>query len=110
MAVAHVNLVLEKGTDFEASFFLSGEDGGILNLTESTATAKIKKYPSSPISHSFNVGIVTATGEISIAMTSGVTSQLSSGRNYFDVLVTNPLNIKTKVVSGSIIVEETTSL
>ncbi len=110
MAVAYVNLVLEKGTDFEASFFLSGEDGGILNLLESTAVAKIKKYPNALTSHSFTVGIVTATGEISIAMTSGTTSQLTSGRNYFDVLVINPLNVKTKVVSGAIIVEETTSL
>lgn len=104
-----VNLTIEKGTDFEASFYLTGDDGEMLNLLYSTAEATIKKYPKSPIGHNFNVGITTADGEISISMGRTMTSTLPSGRNYFDVFIqNNELNFKTRVVTGTIIVEDTT--
>jgi len=104
-----VNLVIEKGTDFETSFYLTGDDGGMLNLLYTTAEARLKKYPTSPTSYNFNVGITTADGEISISMGRTMTSTLPSGRNYFDVFITNTeLDFKTRVVTGSIIVEDTT--
>ena len=91
-----VNLVIEKGTDFETSFY-------------TTAEARLKKYPTSPTSYNFNVGITTADGEISISMGRTMTSTLPSGRTYFDVFITNTeLDFRTRVVTGSIIVEDTT--
>lgn len=108
-AASVVNLVIEKGTDFEASFFLTGDDGGMLNLLYTTAYAKIRKHPTSPKYHSFNVGITTSEGEVTISMGRSMTSDLSSGRNYFDVFIENTeLNFITRVITGSIIVEDTT--
>lgn len=109
--VSLVGLTIEKGTDFEATFTLSGDDGGLLNLTETVASAKLKKHPTSPIGYDFTVGIVTSAAEVSIAMTNGLTSTLPAGRNYFDVFLTNistSPSIVSRVVTGSIIVENTT--
>jgi hypothetical protein len=104
-----VNLVIEKGTDFEASFSVSGDDGGMLNLLYTIAYANIKKYPTSPKVNNFVVGISTEDAEINISMGRTVTSVLSSGRNYFDVFIENTeLNFVTRVVTGTIIVEDTT--
>lgn len=104
-----VNLIIEKGTNFEASFYLAGEDGEMLNLNGTTAEAKLKKYPTSPKSYSFNVGITTSDGEISISMGRTMTATLPSGRSYYDVFTTNSLvNITTRVVTGTIMVEDTT--
>ena len=49
-AVSVVHLVIQKGTDFEETFALAAEDGGILNLTNQTATAKLRKHPTSSTS------------------------------------------------------------
>jgi hypothetical protein len=104
-----VNLTIDKGTDFEASFVVTGDDTIVLNLLDTVAAARIKKYPTSPIGFDFVVGISTVDGEINISMGRSVTSQLPSGRNYFDVFIRNTdLNFTSKVVTGSIIVEDTT--
>lgn len=109
MSVVPVNLSLSKGTDFEATFFVTGDDGQMLNLLYSTAEASLKKHPTSRTSYDFNVGITTADGEISISMGKTMTSTLPSGRTYFDVFLTNTeLNFTTRVVTGTIIVEDTT--
>jgi hypothetical protein len=109
MSATPVNLVIEKGTSFEASFYLTGDDGGMLNLNNSNCYGYIKKYPTSPTRHEFTVGITTADGEITISMGSTQTSELYSGRNYFDVFLFNTqFDFTTRVVTGTIIVEDTT--
>lgn len=109
MSTPVTNLVIEKGTDFEAAFILSGEDGELLNLSYSSIYANIKKHPTSKISHEFNVGISTEDSEVTISMGRTQTSELFSGRNYFGVYLNNTeLNFMTRVVTGTIIVEDTT--
>jgi hypothetical protein len=111
MAVTSINLTIEKGTDFEATFIVSAEDGSSLNFTSHSATAKIRKYPSSPISFEFNVSLNIAESSIKITMPRETTLLLPTGRNYFDILLKYETeNRVTKVVTGTIIVEETSAL
>jgi hypothetical protein len=111
MAVTSINLTIEKGTDFEAIFIISAEDGSPLNFNSHTATAKIRKYPSSPISFDFDVSLNISESSIKITMPREKTALLPNGRNYFDILLNNQVDNKvTKVVSGTIIVEETAAL
>jgi hypothetical protein len=109
MSVSAVNLSIAKGTDFEASFFITGDDNDKLNLLYSQAIAKIKKHPTSEKFHSFDVTVSPEEGEIIISMGRSVTSQLSSGRNVLDVFIENTeLDFISRVITGSIIVEDTT--
>lgn len=120
MAVAVVNLNLEKGTDFDAKFKVLQSDSSDFSFSAYySAKSRIRKYPSSPNYQEFKVDILGSTGEIIISMAKTTTELLSSGRNYFDVLVTGPaqnLNgigitfFTTKVVEGSIIVSDTASI
>ena len=113
MAVASLNLVLEKGTDFEATFDISGPDNGPVGLSSYTGISKIRKYPTSPKSTSFSVEIDTEfeNQKIKISMGRSDTSDLSSGRNYFDVFLQDvgTGNI-LKVVEGTIIVQDSISV
>jgi len=119
MAVAVVNLTLEKGTDFDAKFKVLQSDSSNYSFSAYySAQSRIRKYPSSPNYKEFRVDILGATGEIVISMGKTTTELLDSGRNYFDVIVTGPaqnLNgigvtyFTTKVVEGSIIVSDTAS-
>lgn len=111
MAVPAVNLTLDKGTDFEAIFNLTNSDSSILTLNNFTAISKIRKHPTAELYKSFQTTITAATGEIKISMASTITSQLTSGRNYYDVIIRETTSGKyTKVFEGTIIVNDTVSI
>lgn len=111
MAVAEItNIVIEKGTDFEATFNLFDPDQSASILSGLTTTyASIRKYPTATEYEEFSKTITSGTGTIKLTLNAAQTANLKSGRNYFDVVLT--INgRKTKVIKGTIIVEESTSV
>lgn len=112
MTVAVVNLRIEKGTDFSQSFEIFNDDSSIVDdFTDYSGVCKIRKYPSSPIYHSFEVYVIGAIGLVVISMPKEVTRQLSLGRNYYDLILTKAsTNISTKFVEGSIVVSDSASV
>jgi len=111
MAVAEItNIVIEKGTDFEATFNLFDPDQSATVLSGlSTTYASIRKYPDSVDYEEFSKTITAGTGTIKLTLSAAQTANLKAGRNYFDVVLTID-GKKTKVVKGTIIVEESTSV
>lgn len=111
MSIPAVNLTIEKGTDFEATFNVSNSDGSVFSLLNYTATSKIRKHPTATTAKSFSTSITVATGEIKISMGSSATAELSAGRNYYDVIITQSGGGKIqKVFEGTVIVSETVSV
>ena len=111
MAVAEItNIVIEKGTDFEATFNLFDPDqSASVLLGLSTTYAKIRKYPDSSEGEEFAKTITAGTGTIKLSLTSEQTARLKAGRNYFDVVLTM-YNKRVKVIKGTAIVEESASV
>jgi hypothetical protein len=111
MSVPAVNLRLERGTDFEATFNVTASDGSVFPLNNYTATAKIRKHPTATESKTFSTTITAATGEIKLNMTAANTLELTSGRNYYDVIITQVgVGRITKVFEGMITVVDTVSV
>lgn len=108
-AVSVVNLTIHKGTYFEETFALTGEDGIGLNLTNASATAKLKKHPTAGIAYTFSTTLTVSESTVKITMPSTVTSTLPSGRSYYDVIITSSSGTISKVLQGNVIVEETAS-
>jgi hypothetical protein len=111
MAVAEItNIVIEKGTFFEATFSLFEPDSSAVNLLGITTTyARIRKFPTSTSYEEFSKTITSGTGTIKLTLTEDQTSRLNAGRNYFDVVITMN-NKKLKVIKGTAIVEESASV
>jgi hypothetical protein len=109
-AVSVVNLTIHKGTYFEETFQLAAEDSSGLNLINNIATAKLRKHPSSPTSHTFSTTLTVADSTVKISMGSTITTALPSGRCYYDVILTTSGGMISKVVEGNVIVEETASV
>ena len=111
MAVAEItNIVIDKGTDFEATFNLFKPDESVAILSGlSTTYAAIRKYPDAVEYEEFGKTITLGTGAIKLTLTAEQTSRLKAGRNYFDVVLTIN-NKKTKVIKGTAIVEESASV
>jgi hypothetical protein len=111
MAVTSINLTIEKGTDFEEEFNLSEDDGSPLNLTGYTAAAKIRKYPTSPKYTPFIITFIDRpAGRIKLSLNNSQTLQLSSGRNYYDLILIDGNEKIKKVAEGNIIVNETATV
>jgi hypothetical protein len=104
MAVPAVNIAIEQGADFESTFTITNANGSVYPLTGASASAKIKKFSSSTTSYSFSTTITVATGAITLAMTDTVTSTITPGRYFYDILVTSSAGIKTRVIEGMALV------
>lgn len=101
MAVPAVNITIEQGSDFASTFTITNSDGSVYNLLNTSATAKIKKFPDSETSYSFSTSITVSTGKITLSMTNAVTSTIPPGRYYYDILLTNnTTGLKTRVIEG----------
>lgn len=119
MAVAEINITIERGTDFDAKFKILQSDLRSYSFSQYySGKSKIRKYPSSSQYHEFDVYISGETGEVTISMNKSTTELLSLGRNYYDITITGPTpNINgvgvtfttTKVVEGFAIVSDTAS-
>lgn len=113
MAVAFVNISIEKGTDFRSTFNIAGPDNGPVSLLNYTPVAKIRKHPTAIKVSSFTATLVPNAGNtsVTIEMDRNTTAELSSGRNYFDILLVDDNTGYTfKVVEGSAIVSDSVSL
>jgi len=110
MAVVAVNIVIEQGTDYQEVFTVNNPDGSFLDLTGYTGSAKIRKFPESTASTSFNVGIVSTAGQVVVSLANTVTGDLKSGRYYYDVIITSSVGKKTKVVDGMVLVNPSETL
>lgn len=110
MAVPAVNIVIEQGTDYQEVFTVKNPDGSPLDLTGHTAVAKIRKFPDSTSSTSFNVGIVSAAGQVVVSLANTVTDDLKYGRYYYDVIVISSIGKKTKIVDGMVLVNPSESV
>ena len=115
MAVYEINsLTIQKGTDFDASFTIFNDDNSPLGINSSfVGTAKLRKYPGAVKEYPFDVELDEQESSVIISMANTVTSTLPSGRCYFDVLLTYGFAESTttkKFITGSIIVQDTSSL
>jgi len=100
-----INIVIPQGSDFSETFQSTETDGSASNLSGYSGSAKIKKHFSSTTSTPFTVSITGSTGEVAIAMTSGVTVGLTPGRYYYDVRLQSSSGAVSRLVEGMALVE-----
>jgi hypothetical protein len=113
MAVPSVNIQIDQGTDFSSTFEISKRDNSPLDLTNYDFSAKMKKHAEALGSVGFaaTFGGQPAKGNVTISLTAAQTGIITAGRYEYDVLVINRnSNVKTKVITGQVIVTPTASL
>lgn len=110
MAAVYVNnIVINAGSNFSQVFSLESTDtNSTLDLTGYTASAQMRKYAGSSTAITFDTFIIlpATSGKISIALTSEQTTNLKPGRYVYDVVVTAPGSVKTRVIEGMVLVRE----
>ena len=94
-------LTLEQGASYSTTVTVNGSNGSPTNLTNYTAAAQLRKSYYSSTATDFTVSISNAAaGEISMTLTAANTANLTPGRYVYDLLITSPASVKTRVVEG----------
>jgi hypothetical protein len=109
MATPAVNLIIEQGEDFSATFSVLEPDETAATLNSYTVFATMKKHPGASTSYTFTTSLVSSQGKITISLNNAVTSTLVPGRYYYDVFTVTSGDIKEKRIEGNIIVQGSAS-
>ncbi len=105
MAARNVNLVLEQGVDFQATFTIRNQNNFPLNLTGYTGISVIKKHPSSSVTYPFNfIFTDRLNGKVTVSMGYTETSLIEGGRYVYDVILISPNNYRSRPIQGNVLV------
>jgi hypothetical protein len=97
----YAEITVEQGANFSTKINVNDGAGAGQNLTSYSVAAQMRKSHYSTTAVDFTVSITeSANGEITMTMTSANTSNLTPGRYVYDLVMTSPTNIKTRVVEG----------
>ena len=97
----YAELIIEQNADFTTTITVNDGTGAAQNLTSYTAAAQMRKSYYSSTANNFTVAISNAAnGEITMTMTAANTANLTAGRMLYDLLITSPTSVKTRVVEG----------
>ena len=101
MAAIPVNLVIDKGADFDTSFYITNQDGTPLDMAGDTGEATMKKSFSATSSVPFTLTFLDRTlGHVQIALTAAESAVLDKRRYHYDILLTSPNGYKSRVIEG----------
>ena len=100
-----VEFTIEQGANFNTVLDLKDAGGGVLNLNNYAAAAQMRKSYYSNTAINFTVVITdAAAGQITISMNAATTADIVPGRYVYDVLITSPSVVKTRVIEGIVTV------
>lgn len=107
MAVGYVELFIDQGATFNDIIYLTDDTTNAnLNIAGYSAVSQIRKsYYQQNASANIVCAITDAqNGEISLFVSKANTANLKPGRYVFDVMLTNPSNITTRILEGIVTV------
>ena len=98
---AYSELQLEQFATFSTTINVEDSAGAALNLFGYSAASQIRKSYYSSTANNFTATVTgIANGEITLSMTAANTANLTPGRYLYDLVITSPSEVKTRVVEG----------
>ena len=102
---AYSELTLEQGATFSATLNVEDTTGAAINLSSYTSASQMRKSYYSASSTTISAIITgSANGEITLSMSAANTANVTPGRYVYDVIITSPEDVVTRVVEGIITV------
>lgn len=102
---AFSEIVIEQGATFNTTINVEDTAGAAINLYGYTASSMMRKsYYSSSATVITSTVTGTANGEVTLSVSAANTAALTPGRYVYDVIITSPTSIVTRVVEGIVTV------
>lgn len=97
---ADYNITVNKKSDFKRSFQLK-EDNVIVDLTDYSVAGALKENYRATTSVAFAASVTdAAAGLFDISLTDTVTTDMDPGTWVYDIVLTDPSGIKTRLLEG----------
>lgn len=98
---AFTELNIEQYATFSTTVNVEDSQGTAVNLSGYTAASQIRKSYYSTSANNLTATVTgIANGEITLSMTAANTANLTPGRYLYDLVITAPTGVKTRVVEG----------
>ncbi len=102
---AYSEITIEQYASFSSTINVEDTAGDAINLYGYSASSQLRKSFYSTTATNFTASVTgTANGEVTISMTSANTANLTPGRYMYDVIITSPQSVTTRVVEGIVVV------
>lgn len=98
------NLIIDQGTTYSTDLQLTDDNGDVVNLASYSAAAQIRKTYTSSSATTFTVSIGESTGVVTLSLTANQTSNIASGRYVYDVELTSPGGVVSRIIEGIVTV------
>ena len=102
---AFSEIVIEQGATFNTTINVEDTAGAAINLFGYTANSMMRKsYYSTSATTITSTVTGTANGEVTLSVSAANTTSLTPGRYVYDVIITSPTSVVTRVVEGIVTV------
>jgi hypothetical protein len=98
------NLIVDQGTDYTTSINLTDDNDNVIDLTGYTAAGQLRKTYTSSNAVSFGLELESANGVVKLSLTETQTANIVAGRYVYDVFVTSPASVTSRIVEGIVTV------
>jgi hypothetical protein len=98
-----VNIVIDQGTTFNTDFTFTDDQDNPIDFTSYNGAAQMRRSYLSVNSFAFQVGLGN-NGIVSLSMNAATTSSITAGRYLYDLEVTSPTNVVSRLVEGIVTV------
>jgi hypothetical protein len=99
------NLFVDAGSTYSNIITVSATNGQALDLTGYTVASSMRKSYQSTTVYNFTASIYQAAqGKVRLQLTDSQSSAIPAGRWLYDVEITSPIGVKTRVVEGIVTV------
>lgn len=99
------NLTVDQGSGFNITVTVTDTNDDIVDISGFTAEGKIKKGYSSTSSISFDLSenpITNSNGIIALSLSDTTTKNMKAGRYVYDVEITSPAGVTTRILEGQL--------
>ena len=98
---AFTEINVEQYATFSTTVNVEDSQGSAVNLSGYSAASQLRKSYYSTTANNFTATVTgIANGEITLSMTAANTANLTPGRYLYDLVITAPTGVKTRVVEG----------
>ena len=99
-----LNLRIDQGSDYLINLTVSDETGIPYDLTEWTANSSFAKHHTSSTYYDFNTeAVVPANGNLNLVLPGADSTDIPSGRYYYDVVLKSNANTAVKRVMQGVV-------
>lgn len=110
MATAAINITIEQGEDFSATYSILNPDESIPSLLNYSVVGTLRKYPGASTGYNFTTSLTVSTGTVTISLSNAITKNLSPGRYYYDLFLVSGAGTRSKAFEGNAIVNPSATL